>query len=363
MMNRALRQLLDQVGTGVVWVRRNGLVRYANKAAAKWGPVMPGQALADPVADHAIKAAGQGMLKLPFKFELKPADGRLDAVKAVIVPAPIGADLMMLLDPVTQVGRQADVMQALLGHVETELVPAIDKLVRKLPQMAHHGQQEDEVNEWHCLAKDAAMLSQNIDKLRDLVCVLSDGIVARDERILLQDLLSQAVRDVRPLAGARDVTLVLKPPRHEMPAIYGNQHWLRKAANEFLAQAIQDAQTGARVELSVQYIGTHALVRAHHPGQSGRPAPRRSFGLGLPLAERILAMHGGSVRIEDEFGSLDVILEIPAGAPANEDAQLSVEQAQRYALDVAQLLARSIARQVEHGGPEVESAPLNSAGG
>jgi hypothetical protein len=66
----------------------------------------------------------------------------------------------------------------------------------------------------------------------------------------------------------------------------------------------------------------------------------------LALAQRILEQHGGSVRIEDEFDSVDFVLEIPAGAPASQDAQLSVEQAQRYARDMSQLLARSMAKRV-----------------
>ena len=38
---------------------------------------------------------------------------------------------------------------------------------------------------------------------------------------------------------------------------------------------------------------------------------------------------------------------VKAGAPAAQDAQLSVEQAQRYARDMSQLLARSMAKRAK----------------
>ncbi len=69
-MNEAFRLLFDQVKSGVVWVERNGTVRYANKAAVQMTPVMLGQAMLDPVAARTVKAAGQDMLSLPFQFEL-----------------------------------------------------------------------------------------------------------------------------------------------------------------------------------------------------------------------------------------------------------------------------------------------------
>ena len=48
-MNEAFKLLFDQVKSGVVWVQRNGVVRYANKAAVQMTPVMLGQPMMDPV--------------------------------------------------------------------------------------------------------------------------------------------------------------------------------------------------------------------------------------------------------------------------------------------------------------------------
>ncbi|HEX5354728.1 MAG TPA: hypothetical protein VFW93_00825, partial [Aquabacterium sp.] len=61
-----------------------------------------------------------------------------------------------------------------------------------------------------------------------------------------------------------------------------------------------------------------------------------------------------------EFDSVDFVLEIPAGAPAAQDAQLSVEQAQRYARDMSQLLARSMAKRAKLDDKNNADTPANA---
>ena len=85
-------------------------------------------------------------------------------------------------------------------------------------------------------------------------------------------------------------------------------------------------------------------------GMGALANPRRSSAMEASMADA--TKHGGTVRIEDEFDAVDFVLEIPAGAPASQDAQLSVEQAQRYARDMAQLMARSMSKRVAPSGAD-----------
>ncbi|MCH8179319.1 MAG: HAMP domain-containing histidine kinase [Proteobacteria bacterium] len=368
-MNEAFRLLFDQVSSGVVWVQRNGIVRYANKAAVQMTPVMLGQPMLDPVAERTVKAAGQDMLRLPFQFELSTQEAHPDTIRAVVIGAPVGSDLMVVLNNVSQERWYAHALENLIGYIEAEMALPIESLARRLPQVAPLLMQEPGGGDMAPLVDDAMALSSRLGKLRDLVSVFGEGAMRRDDRILLPDLLQQALGEVMPQARARNVTVAVHGLEGPLPTVYGSAHWLSKAVAEYLEQSIRSAQPGGVVELRVQATGTRVMVRArnrglfvsHHErrsafvpfgvGDSARPGdPRR--GIGLALSQRILAQHGGSVRIEDEFESVDFVLEIPAGAPATQDAQLSVAQAQRYAHDMSQLLARSMSKRVRLDEPE-----------
>lgn len=363
-MNEAFRLLFDQVKSGVVWVQRDGVVRYANKAAVQMTPVMLGQVMMDPVAERTVQAAAQGMLKLPFAFELTTQEAHPDAIRAVVIDAPVGHDLMVVLNNVSQERWYSQALENLIGYIEAEMAQPIDMLYQKLPKTAQLVQQQGAAVDLKALVQEAAALSIKLGKLRDLVSVFGESAIQRDERIMVTDLISRALAEVLPVAKARNITLSLSDSDHEMPAVYGSSHWLGKAMSEYLEQSIRSAQSGGLIELTVQTVGAHVMVRARNQGLfvsnherrnayvpfgvgDSAKAPEQRRGIGLALAQRILEQHGGSVRIEDEFDSVDFVLEIPAGAPAAQDAQLSVEQAQRYARDMSQLLARSMAKRAK----------------
>jgi hypothetical protein len=362
-MNEAFRMLFDQVKSGVVWVQRDGVVRYANKAAVQMTPVLLGQPMLDPVAERTVKAGGQNLLGLPFQFELITQEANPDTIRAVLIPAPVGNDLMVVLNNVSEEHWYAHALENLIGYVEAEMARPIEALARSLPQIQEWVKRPASAEELKQVLDEAASLSVKLGKLRDLTSVFGESAMLRDERILLPELIRKALDEVMPQASERNITVLPSGLDGELPAVYGSSHWLSKAMSEYLEQAIRSAQPGGVVKVSVEAVGTRVMVRArnqgrfvsHHErrsayvpfgvGDSPQPAERR--GIGLALSQRILAQHGGSVRIEDDFDGVDVVLEIPAGAPTTQDAQLSVEQAQRYARDMAQLLSRQAKKQAK----------------
>ena len=370
-MNDAFRLLFDQVKSGVIWVQRNGIVRYANKAAVQLTPVMLGQPLMDPVAERTVKAAGQDMLKLPFHFEITTQEEHPDAVRAVVISAPVGSDLMVVLNNVSEERWYSHALENLIGYIEAEMAKPIEQLAHQLPRIAQLVQSGGASMELNSLVSQASELSTKLNKLRDLVSVFGESAIQRDERILLSELLKKAIQEVLPQARERNVTLATTGLDVDLPPIYGSEHWLTKAVSEYLEHSVRSAQRGGLIELSIHAVGTRVMVRARNQGlfvsnherrgafvpfgvgDGKAPAEGARQGIGLALSQRILEQHGGSVRIEDDFDAVDFVLEVPAGAPASQDAQLSVEQAQRYARDMSQLLARSMARKVKVGEDKI----------
>jgi hypothetical protein len=89
----------------------------------------------------------------------------------------------------------------------------------------------------------------------------------------------------------------------------------------------------AGVELSAGRAG--AATR-----KSG-PATARER-IGFELCRRVLTLHGGMLREEVEDGLRHFLIDLPTGAPHQaETQQIDIAQAQRYASDLAVLMARS----------------------
>ena len=356
-MNDAFRMLFDQVKSGVIWVQRNGQVRYANRAAMEMTPVMAGRPPLDPVIERSIKTAADGLVSLPFLFEIESAENNPDEIRAVIIPAPVGSDLMVVMNNVSQERWYAVALENLIRYIAAEMASPIERLGKELARIQDG---DPPTMKPDSMAKLAHELNLKMLKLQDLVAIFGQDKIQQDERIQLDDLVRQAVKDVGAVISEKNIHLAVSGmDTPDLPTVYGSHVWMSKAVGEFIEHAIHSAEAGSAIELSVQGVGTRVVIRSRNKGlfMSSRdrrnayvpfgvgdntqlPLPRTSIG--LSLAQRIVELYGGSVQIEDEFDSVDFVLEIPAGAPAHQNAQISVEQAQRYAHDMSALMARAM---------------------
>lgn len=372
-MNDGFKLMFDQVRSGVVWVQRNGTVRYANKAAVQLTPLMLGSPFMDPVVERTVKSAGENMLTLPFSFEFTTQEENGDSVKAVIIPAPVGDDLMLVMNNVSEERWYASALENLIFFVQAEMSTPILELAKRLPRV--NGLRRDgEANaELDAIVGNATDLAAKVGKLGDLMSMFGQSSIQRDERIVFNELVKKVLEEVAPLIEQRKVVLTIDGLELDLPAVYGSSLWLQKALSEYMEYTIRSAPVSALIDFSVQALGTRVVLRARNQGlfvsaQERRQAqapmgvgaakkPSRQ-GIGLALSQRILELHGGSVRIEDEFDSVDFVMEIPAGAPVNRNEQLAVEQAQRYAHDMSQLMARAARKKAPEAAP---AAPLRAA--
>jgi len=70
--------------------------------------------------------------------------------------------------------------------------------------------------------------------------------------------------------------------------------------------------------------------------------PLKGPGLGLPICQQILHLHGGRMTIVEGEGEefTEFNLELATGAPVQDTQVLDAQQAQRYAHDMVALMQR-----------------------
>ena len=150
--------------------------------------------------------------------------------------------------------------------------------------------------------------------------------------------------------------------------VYGSAVWLARALTEFVLHIVHAARGGSRIDLTLQASGNTMLLRSRDMGLFMTSHTRRTSQvpfyagdgvkaaqprIGLALARSIIEQHGGKVRIEDTNDSVDFVMELPAGAPdANHQKERgefdgALEQAQRYAHDMARLMERQLKKRAD----------------
>jgi signal transduction histidine kinase len=156
----------------------------------------------------------------------------------------------------------------------------------------------------------------------------------------LSTLIHTAVRELAPIAGRRDIRLLVEAP-DELPTVVADPAHLCQALTNLIANGIKFTSDGGRVDVLARDLGGRVLVSVRDTGigilpeqrahlfeafhQGSRPLPahaRGGTGLGLTLAKSLIEMEGGEIGLEStpDVGSTFTIAlptqELPAAVEA-----------------------------------------------
>lgn len=364
-----LLTLLDLVPSPLLLFSTDGRVAFTNKAAkamrARPALSLPG----DPVVRALVRDVGQGQPSSDRAIEVDVnSDDGVARLRCECAPKPIAGLVAMavsLVDkPASQEPARTDsapptterlTLPQIMELLRDELMAPIDTVLATATAQAEPVQD----------------LKARIERLSDMINVFGEDVLIGDERMLMPELVRATCAELATFSEERGVDFVIEGERSDLPAVYGSRKLIRRALYECLHNAVDHARPASastprsavriaflpssnHLMLSIRNLGAmSAAVLNRYAGSLFRAEkidkPKAGPGasamqIGLPLTMRILQLHGGRLKIEDIDDEIDVMLELPTGAPLKSHQHLDMLQAQIYAEDLSKLLSRSRSR-------------------
>lgn len=208
--------------------------------------------------------------------------------------------------------RRKDEFLAILAH---ELRNPLAPINNSLEVMNRTPDDEQACREARAtMRRQLDQLVRLTDDLLEISRISRGKIELRKDRILLGDVISQAVEAAQPWIDARRQRLQVRTPSEEIQ-LTADRHRLAQVVGNLLNNASKFSEPEGAVELVVEHIGNDAVIKVRDEGigierdqlecifdifQQVDTSLERSeagLGIGLTLVRKLTEMHGGSVAV------------------------------------------------------------------
>jgi PAS domain S-box-containing protein len=310
---RPVQRLLTRLPIGVISVRQDLTVEYANPAARVFvGPMAPGALLPDTLPQFSLrKFAGRLFTAAPPRRQVvETARGRLLELEGV----PGGHDAaLLLLHDVTAVERQRRAEQEFVTNAAHELrtpIAAIGGALDVLEQGADEVESDRRLFLGH-IRTETDRLARLVASLLLLARIQTGQEVPSLELVAVAPLLDEVAQSLEPSDGVS-----VHVACDARVAALADVELLRQAVWNLAVNAVRHTAHGeirlegrdlgriSEIEIRDTGSGMSEETRARADDRFYR-SQRRSgdgFGLGLPISIAIAGALGGRLTIESELG-------------------------------------------------------------
>jgi PAS domain S-box-containing protein len=157
--------------------------------------------------------------------------------------------------------------------------------------------------------------AQMIEDLLDMSRITAGKVRLDVQRLVLADVVSQAIQSVRPSAEVKGVRLITVIDPNAGP-VAGDAGRLQQVVWNLLTNAIKFTPRGGRVQVVLERVNSHLELNVTDTGEGIEPEflphvferfrqadasttrQYRGLGLGLSIVKQLVELHGGSVRVK-----------------------------------------------------------------
>lgn len=176
------------------------------------------------------------------------------------------------------------------------------------------------------IRKETDRLSEMVEELLDFSRMQSGKFSLRKEKMDLLAELGDAVLIYAEKARRENIRMIYHEP-DMLPFVNGDRNRIRQVFINIIDNAIKYSNEGCTVVIGAEEVGNkiQVIVTDNGVGISRQDLPkvktkffkanqtRRGSGIGLAVADEIITMHGGTLRISSELGvGTSVVITLPA---------------------------------------------------
>lgn len=351
---------LEKLAEGVVLLDRSGQITDFNRAAKPW--LKSCVKAADKLSAIVAQVVRDGN-NTPFLIDLFPkADAQTQAAEVMLCSD--GKDgFALLFTPVHSVELEkpgAWQRQGISHLIGDEIRHQLTQLIQDLGTV----NDSDGLDQTTPVREHAQHLRSLFVAMEELSLIAQVGSMFPGERLSVVDLLKDAIASISPRHCDYYINATAPEPALEVGSVYGSASWVQCAFAALLQCLELGAPRRSHIALTVRQNGSFLVLTARPSSVSDvggavpvrlesvkDPVLRLAASIRVPLARRIVELHGGQLKVaaidsDDAVQSSAIesfTLQLPTGSPGiqrSKDCEnCSVnQQATAYARDLAALM-------------------------
>lgn len=297
------RMAFDLTPEAALLLNQAGVVLFANQAARKLleSDALDGRDFDDVLARSAARPR-------PWREPLADVRG-----------ADLGS-LVLLREPGAGLPAQGAFLE-FLSHISHELKSPLNT-IRSYAEMLMDGSIEEAETRkefFNVITEESCRLAKLVDNLLDLSKIDAGALAPERSRLRPDSLLNELVRAAEPQARSKGLELQAEVPTN-LPSAFGDKDLVAVAISNLISNAIKYTPAGGRIAVRARAEEETLVVEVQDSGigiprdeqkkvfekfyrGSGRDVRQQSgTGLGLALAQQIIRLHGGTLRLDSEPG-------------------------------------------------------------